>query len=225
MQSKGIVFRGGTAISKLYGSGRFSADLDFILENFIEDRVIKKLINKVIKGINLQYDADFKGEKYRNMLKYTVKIKGPLYVISHNPQSVQTIGLDINLFERAIKEVKYISRTPIYSDIPIYIINSLSKEELLADKIKALAERVEPVARDLYDSWILCKKYNIKPDLELVSKKMELYGKAENEKFSLEELTTKIERIGKIWDSEMSRLTRNPPSYSDVKNYIIKMLY
>ncbi len=223
-KSNNIVFRGGTAISKLYGSGRFSEDLDFILDKKMDAEIINKIIKKAIKGFNMQYPANFKLETYRNMLKYVIKVKGPLYTISHNPQSVQTIDLDVNLFERPIMGVKSISRIPIYPDIPPYIISSLDINELLADKIKALMERKEPVARDLYDSWILCKKYNIKPNFEMVKDKMQRYGKVENEEFSLKELKSRIDEIGKVWDFEMSRLTRNPPSYSDVKDYIDKFL-
>ncbi|ASI13784.1 nucleotidyltransferase toxin [Candidatus Mancarchaeum acidiphilum] len=223
-RSTNIIFRGGTAISKLYGSGRFSEDLDFILQNPTEVEVIKKLINRAIKGINLQYNANFKVEKYKNMLKYTIKIKGPLYAISNNPQSVQTLGLDMNLFERPMMDVKHMPRMPIYSDIPSYIINSLDVNELLADKIKALMERTEPVARDMYDSWILCRKYDTKPNLELVGKKMQLYGRTDNEEFSLERLKEKIEIVGKVWDSEMSRLVRNPPDYNEVKSYLLALL-
>jgi predicted nucleotidyltransferase component of viral defense system len=87
-----------------------------------------------------------------------------------------------------------------------YILSSLEAEELLADKIKALVERIEPVARDLYDAWLLSTKYGLKPDLELVSKKMRLYGRKSGERFSLEELKERVAPIKAVWDSEMGRL-------------------
>ena len=222
--SKTLIFRGGTSISKLCGSGRFSEDLDFILENGADAGTISEGVNAALKGISLQYAVESKAERYRNMLKYTLKVRGPLYIASHNLQSVQTIRLDINLFERPLMKIRQASRMPIYPDIAPYVINSLGEEELLADKIKAIMERTEPVARDLYDAWILCAKYGIKPSLHLVESKMRLYGRYENESFSLTKLKDRIRRIGEIWDREMPRLMKSAPSFAVASKSLLESL-
>jgi predicted nucleotidyltransferase component of viral defense system len=158
------------------------------------------------------------------MLKYVLKIQSPLYAVSNSQRAVQTIQLDINLFERPLMHVKEAFRRPIYPDIAPYLLNSLEAEELLADKIKALVERIEPVARDLYDAWLLSTKYELKPDLELVGKKMQLYGRKSGEQFSLEVLKERIASIKGVWDSEIGRLLRDPPSYDEVAKGFLEKL-
>ncbi len=219
-----LVFRGGTAISKLYGSGRFSEDLDFILSEETGEDAVKAAVNAAIKGIGLQYAASAVVKAYRNMLKYELKVKGPLYLTSHNPQATQTIGIDLNLFERPMLKVEQTLRRPIYTNIPNYLLNAPSAIELLADKVKAIMERSEPVARDLYDAWILSTKYKIRLDLGLVDKKMQAYGKNENERFSVEELRARIDAIRSVWANEMRLLLRNPPEYETVSKEFLKLI-
>ena len=219
-----LVFRGGTAISKLYGSGRFSEDIDLVMSESAEENAVTRAMDSAIKGMKLQYATEARKERYRNMLKYVLKIQGPLYAVSNSPQAVQTIQLDINLFERPLMHVKEAFRRPIYPDIAPYLLNSLEAEELLADKIKALVERIEPVARDLYDAWLLSTKYELKPDLELVGKKMQLYGRKSGEQFSLEVLKERIASIKVVWDSEIGRLLRDPPSYDEVAKGFLEKL-
>lgn len=209
-----LVFRGGTAISKVYGSGRFSEDLDFITDGETAQKVLETHVSKAMAGFNLRYEAASRVEKYRNMLKYTVVVRGPIYAVAASEQAKQTIGIDMNLFERPMMDVRRIDRVPIYDDARPYTIIVPAPEELLADKAKAMLERTEPVARDLYDAWFLSKKYDIRLDREMVSKKMSLYGKAEGEAFSMAALSRAVRRIGRIWDREMKRLVLQPPSYT-----------
>lgn len=219
-----LVFRGGTAISKIYGSGRFSEDLDFIAGRDAGSASIKPEIGRAVKKFSLSYQTEPRPEEYRNMLKYTIKIKGPLYLISHSGQARQTVGIDVNIYERPMLATRQINRVPIYEDLQPYILNVASPEELLADKVKALLERAAPVARDLYDAWLLSKKYGLRPDLALVDRKMREYGKAEGERFSAETLRSRIKRIEAIWRSELSRLVRTVPDYSTVADEFLNSI-
>jgi predicted nucleotidyltransferase component of viral defense system len=211
-----LVFRGGTAISKVYGSGRFSEDLDFITIKEADASELETYVKKSIERLGLRYHIEYKKVRYRNMLKYSLKIKGPIYAVALNEQAKQTIGIDLNLYERPMLEVLEVDRVPIYDDARPYAANVLSKEELIADKAKAILERTEPVARDLYDMWFLAMKYGIRLDIKLTSRKMLAYGKRENRLFSMSMLNKKIRQIERIWDKEMGRLILNPPSYKKV---------
>ena len=219
-----LVFRGGTSISKIYGSGRFSEDLDFILSNEIGGQTIITEVTKALARLGTRYPVEYKKEEYRNMLKYLIKIRGPIYSVASNEQAKQTIGIDLNLYERPILEVKDVERLSIYDDARPYLARVLQQKELVADKAKAMLERREPVARDLYDLWFLTKKYRIKLDGLLVAKKMALYGNRNNEMFSKVALAKRIRIIGRIWDKEMKRLMAQPPSYGGVANDIKSIL-
>ena len=154
------------------------------------------------------------------MLKYSLKVKGPIYSVASNEQAKQTIGLDINLYERPLLATSRVERLPIYEDARPYYAFVLSQRELLADKAKALLERTVPVARDLYDMWFLIKKYRLKLDAEVASKKMSEYGKHMHETLSMASLKTKIDEVGRIWDREMKRLIAQPPAYQEVAKLV-----
>ncbi len=212
-----LVFRGGTAISKFYGSGRFSEDIDIITSQEIGAAEIEREVDRTLKGLNAYYPTDYSTEHYRNMLKYRLKIKGPLYAAAKNEQAKQTLQIDINTRERPFFETRNIYRTTIYEDLKPYMIVVESPQELLADKVKAMLERTKPVARDLYDAWMLIKKHRIRPDLKIVGEKIVKYGKRENETLSLKELKIRINEIKRIWEVELSRLMLTVPDYNTVK--------
>ncbi len=212
-----LVFKGGTAISKIYGSGRFSEDLDFVLASGEAADGIGAYVEKAISRIRLRYNTEYRLEKCRNMLKCSIKVKGPIYMAAPNEQAKQALGIDLNIYERPMRETRAIERVPIYDDLHPYAIRAEAPEELLVDKAKAMLERIQPVARDLYDAWFLSKKYSIKLDAELVSKKMGLYGKREGERFSISALEESVKAIGRIWDREMGRLISHPPAYEEVR--------
>ncbi len=211
-----LVFRGGTAIAKAYGSGRFSEDLDFILSGKEAPKRIDDAVRTVISNLGLRYRLEYSLSEYRNMLRYTLKVNGPIYALSGNEQAKQTVGIDINTYERPVFPVRTARRIPIYEDIRPYLLSVASAEELLADKVKSMMERTGPVARDLYDAWILIKKYRIRPDVRAIDRKMREYGKEKGERFSKEELDRRIKLIGKVWVRELSRLARDVPDYPTV---------
>ncbi len=212
-----LVFRGGTAISKFYGSGRFSDDIDIIMKDDIDVDEIEREMGKTLKGLNAYYPTSYSTEHYRNMLKYRLRVKGPIYAVARNEQAKQSIQIDLNTRERPFFETKNIYRTTIYEELKPYMIGVGSPQELLTDKIKAMLERTKPVARDLYDAWILIKKHSIKPDLKIVKEKMAKYGKKDKETFSIKELNTRTIEIKKIWLDELSRLMQTVPDYNIVK--------
>ncbi len=219
-ESTRLVFRGGTAVSKIYGSGRFSEDLDFILDATLESEVLDAYVAKALARLGTRYPTEYKKEEYRNMLKYSIKVKGPIYAVASSEQAKQTIGIDLNLYERPMLSVKEVERLPLYDDARPYEACTLSQRELLADKAKAMLERTEPVARDLYDMWFLANKYNMKLDHDLASKKMAIYGKRRGVVFSVAALNEKINKIGHIWGREMTRLMTQPPNYERVAKYV-----
>ena len=212
-----LVFRGGTAISKIYGSGRFSEDIDLILNVQADAREIVEEVDGAMRGLNLYYPVNYERKSCRNMLKYYLRVKGPIYMVANNEQAKQTVELDINTYERPLFRTDSLHRVPIYEDIRPYMLTAAGPEELLADKVKAMLERTKPVARDLYDAWVLIKKYRIRPDLAVVDKKMREYGKSADEKFSVRALLRRVRELEKTWKVELSRLMKVTPDYKIVR--------
>lgn len=131
--SKGIVFHGGTALRLCYGENRYSEDLDFELE----DRSLSKNIKKGL-------------EHYRNDNKdfHFVNYLGNEGADVKCTTGIKPIRIDYSLVERLLDE-------PNYSKLDDFVVPVQTKEEILAEKFRAIAERRKP--RDLYDIWWLLK--------------------------------------------------------------------
>ncbi|PIV09723.1 hypothetical protein COY89_03650 [Candidatus Roizmanbacteria bacterium CG_4_10_14_0_8_um_filter_36_36] len=177
-QADKIYFKGGTAIRLLFGSSRFSEDLDFstpLSKTEIKKtiKIVEKSIQKELPGVNIfPLYTGKKGLRFR--LKYQADdYKYPL-----------VIRLDFN-------EVKKIGKkrlTPLVTKFPIVIfplIIHLTDTEILAEKLCALLTRGK--GRDFYDSWFLLEK-SIKIDTKLLKEKLRERGK----KFKREKFLKKI---------------------------------
>lgn len=177
-QANKIYFKGGTAIRLLFGSSRFSEDLDFstpLSKTEIKKtiKIVEKSIRKELLGVNIF--PLYSGKKgLRLRLKYqSADYKYPL-----------VIRLDFNIIKKTEKK----SLTPLMTKFPIVIFSliiHLEDTEILAEKLCALLTRSK--GRDFYDVWFLLKK-GIKIDSKLLKEKL----KEREKKFNREEIIKKI---------------------------------
>lgn len=166
-KSTKIYFKGGTAIHLLFGSPRFSEDLDFSTEYSKSE--IKKIIKKIEEKIEKELPAFkiltlYSGKKsIRFRAKFEDKtLKYPL-----------TIRLD---FTEKDKPQKIIT-SPLVTKFPIVIfpiISHLSDEEILAEKIRAMLTRGK--GRDVFDLWFLFSK-EVSFVYQLIAEKLAVVGK------------------------------------------------
>jgi predicted nucleotidyltransferase component of viral defense system len=153
------IFKGGTALRKCYyETYRFSEDLDFTLTQDANDepeelvRIFGKISAWLMQqcGLELVVDAtSFKRRKNRRGKPTTegkISYRGP-----RNPPNAPKVKLDLTRDEvlAAPPVLRPISHP--YSDArePPFQVPCYSIEELMAEKLRALAERCRP--RDLYD--------------------------------------------------------------------------
>jgi predicted nucleotidyltransferase component of viral defense system len=155
-----LIFRGGTALKKIYFSDyRFSEDMDFLVEskeNF-EDYV--KKFGKTIEKINLEYpynlDKRFESESDRLQLFISYDIIPEIRAIKELKIDVlkdsyipPTIRKQISFAHQEFKHEKTMLRT--------YTLESVA-----VDKICRILD-VDNEPRDLYDLWYLLK-LNLNP--------------------------------------------------------------
>jgi len=209
-----FVFKGGTALQKVFGLDRFSEDLDF---TYLSDKdpmeFIEKTTDKLeILGIFAEMNAT-KIERKNDSFTVRIKIKGPLY--DGSEKSIQTITIELSLREEPIKTPIAKRIVPIYPDLRPYVVLCMDLDEMLAEKIRAIMTRGKP--RDVYDLWFMLKK-NAKFNEEYVNKKLLFYGK----KFRYTEFNKQIKKNKDKWWDELSLLIRNPPTfveiYKEIKN-------
>jgi len=162
-QNKNIFFKGGTALHLIWHSPRFSEDLDFTVEMKNEEfsKFIKNIFNELTKkeAIKFKEKKSFSGRRF-------------LLTISSSIIPYKTfINLDFSFRERALKPEKSIIET----DFPVIFttyIHHLSKEEIFAEKIRALFTRNK--GRDIYDLWYLLNE-GVSLNMELVKEKLKYY--------------------------------------------------
>jgi hypothetical protein len=148
-----FIFKGGTALSKVYFplSWRISEDLDFTLSGnaAIED-VSTKLVDElpsITEELSGGLTLDFKKKPFFNpgFLRSRVQFTGPI--------SKNTVKIEVTI-ENFIGEFANVKVTPTY-DYPEFGIVVYSLNNVLAEKLRAIIERTR--IRDYYDSWKLLK--------------------------------------------------------------------
>jgi predicted nucleotidyltransferase component of viral defense system len=145
---------------------------------------------------------------------FKVKAQGPLY---KEPSSESIITIEISerndvVLPPDIKEI-----VPVYDDLRPFTVPVMKKEEILAEKVKAMMIRRR--ARDLYDISFLLKK-EISLEYDLINKKLSYYKKT----FDAEEFTRQATSIKTIWQSELHGLIPKIPLFDDVFHFVLKQL-
>lgn len=145
-EAKNIFFKGGTALRLIYGSPRFSEDLDFSSANTTFKEIefaIEKTLSEISKeGINCE------------IIESKKTTGGHIAIIKFvSLEKEVRLKIEISLRnEGASSEIKTIT-----SDyIPPYLVIALSPKILLAQKIQALMTRGKP--RDFYDLYFMLRK-------------------------------------------------------------------
>lgn len=209
-----LVFKGGTALQKLYGLNRFSEDLDFTYNGNAPEQDKEKLY-LAIKRMKEQYPFEIHTEqsKQDSILIELKNIRGPLYPIK---KSSHTIKIDISLRERPLLEPQLKIISPIYRDIKQFSIYAMNLDEILSEKVRAIFTRTK--ARDVYDLYFIIMQRGAKFDEKLINSKLA----PQKLQFSKQDFMKRIEGITqKLWKEELSNTVRILPEYPDVVNYIV----
>lgn len=206
---KNIVFKGGTAIKKIYyPEARFSEDLDFnYLDLSISD--VKDMVLRCIGTCPLE-SVEFTviKDEYETEDGFNCRVgfRGPL---NHD----NSIKLDFSgkerpltrtLFKPIIEEYRSQEELGILASMQV-----LSLEEILSEKCRALMMR--PAPRDLYDIWFLLSK-GVKLDELLVRKKLKPYREDWNE----EAFEDRIEDLDATWQRDLTGLLPEVPDFNNV---------
>lgn len=162
-QSKDIFFKGGTALHLIYKAPRFSEDLDFSVG--LKEKDFLNFIQELFDAASKREAIEFKERK---------SLGGKRFLLTAAPTVLPHktfINLDFSFREKVLDPQKSIIET----DYPVLFtsyVYHLSKDELFAEKIRALLTRVK--GRDLYDLWYLFTQ-GARIDKDLVKEKLKYY--------------------------------------------------
>jgi predicted nucleotidyltransferase component of viral defense system len=174
------VFKGGTCLKKCYfETYRFSEDLDFSYRGIEQPTVdgLTKILADVSDTLmdasgmefpknSIQFEI-FKNPRGSLSIQGGIKYRGPVRP-NVGVAQMQRIKIDITLDEPLVLSPTIKKVDHPYSDTPAEGISILSYcyEEVFAEKVRALAQRLRP--RDLYDVIHLYRRMDLNPDRDIV---------------------------------------------------------
>ncbi len=156
---KELIFKGGTALRIVYGSPRFSEDLDFSLER---DR-LKGKFERIIKGIIMPYSELSITDIAEKYFTYLAEIKVTINYLTF------PFRIKIEISKREQKNYKTELRLINSNFSPLQVIGRVATiEQIYKDKLMCIKSRAKP--KDLFDLWFVCQKLKIsykRPDVKL----------------------------------------------------------
>ncbi|OGF60542.1 hypothetical protein A3C05_03525 [Candidatus Giovannonibacteria bacterium RIFCSPHIGHO2_02_FULL_45_40] len=156
-----MLFKGGTALRVIYGSPRFSEDLDFSLFGVTRNET-KSFVEKLFVHVLAEIERAGIKVELGNKVYDTRGGEGYYGVASFHALEYPPIDVEINVSLRAGQnagEVDSIAN----NFVPTYNIIHLPQKELVDEKIfDALVQRKKP--RDFYDLYFIMRKGMLLPE-------------------------------------------------------------
>jgi len=157
--AQNLLFKGGTALRIIYGSPRFSEDLDFsvfkvadrTIKKYIEDLFVQVLMEIERTGIKVEIgeESDRTTGGYFGMATFTIL-------------DYQPVGVEINISARNGRDVKGEVDSVANDFVPTYTLIHLPQDELVNEKVfDALLTRKKP--RDFYDLYFIMRRGMLSP--------------------------------------------------------------
>lgn len=213
-ENVGLHFKGGTAIRIVYGSPRFSEDLDFNSDLTLEETriqlqgVVEELSGFGVHGILRNERRSPQG------VGLELSYQGPLF--DGRAATKGKVRVDVSLRREQVALEHPLIGTE-YHDVEPFILSVLSREHLFAEKVRALFVRAKP--RDLYDLWFLLNR-GVTADRALINAKLALYDQT----FEEPQLKKAIHTAQADWERDLKPLLASVPDLSGVQSVIWKGL-
>jgi len=197
-----LVFKGGTALHKLYLHKRMSIDLDFTevkpveideLKAILEDREIHSSVSEIIRT----------DESTRVVLSY-------VSVLEYK----NSIILDISKREKPV--LKLITKKLKSFYFKKFDVLTFQLEELIAEKIRSIIQRDKP--RDYLDLYYILNMRSV--DLKKAVKTARQKLKASNDKLDIERIFNNLDVVESLWEQDLRELLVDIPDFGKVVNRI-----
>ena len=158
-----LVFKGGTALSKLYFPDiwRFSEDLDFTATEELHD--IERTLESALVDIEAESGISF---EVQNMHTAGDPVEYVQFDVQYDAVLGQknTTNLDITFDEPLVYPI--VDHDHAYEDVPAFSLPAYSIEEIFMEKLRSLFQRAR--ARDYYDIYRLLEQESF-DDTEIVT--------------------------------------------------------
>ncbi len=193
---KMLVFKGGTALHKLYLGRRLSLDLDFTAQEAIRLEAIRPTLEiPEIEG-RIKDTHEYHDALTINRLGFV----GPL-------QYPNSIKVDISFRERVQLPPRQMALSTPYG--PPFSVTCMALEEILAEKTRATLMRRAP--RDYFDLWLLLQREDISfavlPDL--IRAKLDTVDRP----YEPQKLWAEPDVLQRLWTDDLRQLMHDVPPF------------
>ncbi len=193
---KTLVFKGGTALHKLYLGRRLSLDLDFTAQEAFRLEAIRPTLEiPEIEG-RIKDTHEYHDALTINRLGFV----GPL-------QYPNSIKVDISFRERVQLPPRQMALSTPYG--PPFSVTCMALEEMLAEKTRATLMRRAP--RDYFDLWLLLQREDISfavlPDL--IRAKLDTVDRP----YEPQKLWAEPDVLQRLWTDDLRQLMHDVPPF------------
>ena len=171
-ESRHITFQGGTCLRLVYEGARYSEDVDCVTSLGIEE--LKPLFMKVKRAL-LHLGPLLEGEIEARIQKESPELVR--WQVRYRTADVPStfVNVEFGFYPAYTARVASLHIPPGLPGLPLVLVRAEEPEEIMADKVAAIAGRPYVKGRDIFDLWLLQKR-DIKLDHALVEKKFADYA-------------------------------------------------
>lgn len=194
-----LVFKGGTALNKVYKTRRLSLDLDFTARQ----QVTVDALRPALEIAEIQGQIKDAHEYPDALTIDRLGFVGPL-------QHANSVKVDISFREEVqVPPVQAAVETPYGL---MFTATCMALEEILAEKVRAALMRRAP--RDYYYLWFLLQR----EDLDLSLMPSLLWAKLETVKqpYEPQRLWTQLDVLQRLWNDDLRQLLGDVPPFEKV---------
>lgn len=168
-----VTFQGGTCLRLIYNGARYSEDLDFVASanNDQIDQIVNSL-SKALVRLEPLFGGKFIIKKQKGSPAFC---RFRVHSQKENYHESFFVSLEFARYPAYTLNVAPLRPQKELPGLPLTLVRAEKQEEILADKLCAIAGRPFCKGRDYFDLWLL-KQQGVKLDVELLKKKLKDYS-------------------------------------------------
>lgn len=206
-----LVLKGGQALRHIYGSERFSKDVDYVAGRRLDFAELRA-------HLSIRYPRLRTPDQPAGPTKFGLTLRPITYV---GPLNVRgTVEVEISYRESVILPPRALLYVSHFRDpFPVTVMDL---HEMIAEKLRALYQRGNP--RDLYDLWFLFSQQGTAIDPNRVAALVPDKFKVVSGGWKRERLYDRIRAAEPAWSEALRLLVTAPPTFTDALSVVEKAL-
>jgi len=208
-----LVLKGGQALRHIYGSERFSKDVDYVARRRVDFAELRDLLT--IRYPTLRPPATPPTSTKFGLKIDPISYTGPL-------RSPGMVEVEVSFREEVqlpVRDMEY--KSPFRAPFPVAVMDL---HEMVAEKVRAMVQRGN--SRDLYDLWFIFSQIDARVDDGTVARLIprKFTPPLVSRGWRRDALYTNIRANEADWDDRLRDLVVDPPTFDDALDVVERAL-